>query len=63
MADVADVKWKKSIELSKGEALWKSMEVHDWKYLVAQPVASENSCMILRVRVYEYESTSISLRV
>jgi len=39
---VANVKRKKSIALSKGEslslytrehgALWKSMEVHDWKY-------------------------------
>jgi len=39
---VANVKRKKSIELSKGEslslytreygALWESMEVHDWKY-------------------------------
>jgi hypothetical protein len=34
VAGVANVEWKKSIELSKGEALWKSMEVHDWKYLV-----------------------------
>jgi len=50
---VANVKRKKSIELSKGESLslytrkhrarWKSMEVHGLEI----PVASENSCMSL----------------
>jgi hypothetical protein len=56
---VASVKRKKSIELSKGESmplytrepksLWKSIEVHGMATAVAEPVASENLCMRLRV--------------